>query len=219
MAEKQIQKLMGILVEHQDLFNPLAGDNAQWIIQNPKQGIALMVNAIQGREKEAVVKILEPVSTIVIPATIERFVVKDNFLVNTGKKAKVKISYLSDNFKEWFLDKVEEPTGKITLCSSKLLVLSVDSPIISELGGEEKVETKLVHVFHLLSKQPNGEAGLLLTNGYVNIFYIRNKNGTLCAVFAFWDGVGWFLRAYSVVDPDRWDDGGYIFSPQFLLET
>ncbi len=170
---------------------------------------------------ELQVKILELVEPkIVIPATTEKFVAKDNFVVNTGKKSKVKISYLSENFQEWFLGKTEEPrpSEKIIFCYNKLLVSSVDGPIISELGGEEKVETKLSQVYYFLSQQPNGEVGVLLTNGWANIFYVRDKDGKLCAVYAPWCGAGWRLYALSVDHPLRWLDGDFIFSPQFLSE-
>ena len=161
-------------------------------------------------------KILEIVGTIVIPAMTEKFIAKEKFIVDTGKKAKVKIVYLSDNFEKFFLDKIEESIVKTTLCSNKLLVSSVDDPIISELGGEEKIETKLSHVFHLISQQPNGEKGVLLVNGWANIFYVRDKNGNFCAVNAYWYGDGWYLYADSVGRPSRWRDGRCVFSPQIL---
>ncbi len=43
---------------------------------------------------------------ILIPSLTEPFVVKDNFRVNTSAEAKVKISYLGDNFCACFLNQV-----------------------------------------------------------------------------------------------------------------
>ena len=59
---------------------------------------------------------------------------------------------------------------------------SVDGPILAELGGEAKAETTLTEVYSLMEAQKNGENGPLLTNGYANIFYVRDVNGALRAV-------------------------------------
>ena len=60
-----------------------------------------------------------------------------------------------------------------------------------------------------MERQSNGD---LLTNGYANIFYVRDVNGELRAVFVGWGGVGWSVRAYSVGDPDAWRGGDRVFS-------
>lgn len=160
--------------------------------------------------------ILELVSTIVVNATTGKFVAKEKFVRDTGCKAKVKISYLGDNFTEWFLfsgsGKTEDPTSEQTLRYHKLRKSSVDGPIITEIGGEEKSETTLTEMFFLMEKQGNGEAGVLLNNGYVNIFYIRDQKGVLRAVYVYWSDGGWDVRANSVEYPYGWNDGDQVFS-------
>jgi len=151
-------------------------------------------------------------STVIIPSTKGPFVARKHLVVDTGRKAKVKISYLGDNFCLWFLDKVEEPFIGSELRYGRLRKLSVDAPIIAELGGEEKAETTLTELWQALEKQPNGNRGDLLTDGCANIFYIRDVNGVLRAVYAFWFGVGWFVFADSVVSPHRWLGGFQVFS-------
>lgn len=37
---------------------------------------------------------------------------KDRFVIDTSSNAKAKISFLGDNFKAWFLGKVEEPFAR-----------------------------------------------------------------------------------------------------------
>jgi len=153
--------------------------------------------------------LLEPLGTIIVLAT-EKFVAKENFIVNTGRKAPVKISFVGSNFSEWFLGKVEEPRPETQLRYAKLLKYSVDRPILAELGNT--AETTLAEIFQLMLNQSNGEDGTLLTNGYANIFYVRDVNGELRAVDVRWDGGGWYVDADSVGFPFEWHDGYRVFS-------
>lgn len=157
--------------------------------------------------------ILELVSTVVVNATTGKFVAKEKFVRDIG--GKVKISYLGGNFAGGFLSgdgKTEDPISEQTLCYHKLRKSSVDSPIITELGGEEKSETTLTEMFSLMEKQKNGEDGVLLNNGYANIFYIRDQNGVLRAVYIHWYGGGWDVNAFSVEHRIGWVDGIQVFS-------
>src|SRR5665647_3763728 len=52
---------------------------------------------------QPVVAVLGEFSTITIPVTKEMFVAREKFIRDTGRKAKVKIAYISDNFTNWFL--------------------------------------------------------------------------------------------------------------------
>ncbi len=155
---------------------------------------------------------------LLIPVCTEKvfprvaFTARDRFVVNTKKNAPVKISYLGDNFKAWFLGKEEQPFAGSTLNCSKLSRYSVDGPIIKELGGEEKAETTLAELFSLMEMQKNGESGALLTNGYANIFYIKDTAGGLRTVDARWGGVGWLVHAFAVAHPYEWSDGCRVFS-------
>ena len=169
-----------------------------------------------------VTNLLDPVSTVVISGTTSKFVAKDRFVVDTDRKAKVKISYLGDNFTAWFLNgdgKTEEPITEQTLRYAKLRQASLDAPIITELGGEAKAETTLTEAFSLMEKQKNGESGALLSNGWWNIFYVRDINGVLRAVIVHWSDDGWRVNASSVEDPHRWDAGDQVFSRNSVLES
>jgi len=156
--------------------------------------------------------LLEFVSTVVIPATTKKFIARDNFIVDTSEKAKVKICFLGDNFEENFLGKTEDAIVEITLRYYKLRKGSVDNPIIAEIGGKEKAETTLTEMFSLMEKQPNGEKGALLTNGYANIFYIRDTNGVLWAVHCHWGDGGWVVHDSSTGLPLVWIAGFQVFS-------
>ncbi|MFA4890143.1 MAG: hypothetical protein WC587_00700 [Candidatus Paceibacterota bacterium] len=212
MLGRILGKIVGLPLEvlrvFYDLVEKLAGENWQeWLTELKK---------FLRKEKcwtgVVIDSILTLITTVTIPARTGRFVAKDHFIVDTGKKAKVKISFLGDNFRNSFLSKTEEPAPEFTLCQYELKRGSRDIPIISELGGENKAETTLSAMFGLMEMQPKGETGTLLTNGYANIFYVRDLGGVLWAVLCRWGGVGWDVGASSVDIPNDWGAGLHAFS-------
>lgn len=158
--------------------------------------------------------LLEKIGTVTIKAATEKFVAREKFQLNYGKEAKpgVSIAYLGDNFTSWFLEKTEEPKPETALDYSKLMRPSLDTPIMEELG--EAKETMLVEIYALMERQAKGEEGVLLTNGWANIFYVRDANGTLRAVRVDWDSVneGWHVLADPVTYSSRWSVGNQVFS-------
>ena len=165
--------------------------------------------------KKPKLALLEPIGTIAIPATTTKFVAKNKFVRDTSRQAKVKISHQGYNFTSWFLNgdgKTEDPISEQALRYAKLCKASTDGPIIAELGGEEKSETTLSEMFALMEKQGNGEDGVLLTNGYWNIFYIKDANNVLRLVSVRWGGGGWRVYADSVENPNGWVAGNQVFS-------
>lgn len=157
-------------------------------------------------------KLLEPIRTVCVFATTERFVAKERFVLGTGSDAAVKISYLGDGyFKDRFLKKIEKPFAGSVLRAFRLRESSLDQPIITELGGEAKAETTLTEISALISMQPNGEEGVLLANGGANIFYVKDKDGVLRAVDVYWRDDGWGVDAFAL-DGFHWRDGRQVFS-------
>lgn len=211
MTEQQIPVLTAKLVEHQSAFNVLSTGDAQWVIQNTKQAIAVFIEAIKNRPG-IVESLLEFIGTVEVPATTEMFVARNKFVRNTDKKARVKISYLGDNFTKQFLGKVEKSLVGGMLRYGKLRKSSIDGPIIAELGGEQNAEIMLAEMFALMERQGNGQSGLLLTNGHANIFYICDINGVLWAVNCNWKDDGWNVNAYSVKYLYGWSGGYQVFS-------
>ena len=153
--------------------------------------------------------LLAQLDPVTVPATTEPFVARKHFVVGSRE---VHISYVGDNFKRWFSDKTEEPASEQSLRHGLLRKSSVDGPIITELGGEGAVETSLAQIWWLMKQQPHGEDGTLLTNGYANIFYVKDQNGGLRAVLVHWHDDGWYVLAHSVEYPDAWRDGLQVFS-------
>jgi len=153
--------------------------------------------------------LLEALDGALVPATQAPFVVRDQFRNASG----VKFSTVWNEFKKRFFDKVEAPAAEVTLRRHRLLALAPDGPIIAELGGASRAEGPVAAVFALLRRQPRGEDGFLQTNGYANIFYVRDEKGVLCAVRVGWDGEGWVVDAISVDDPLAWNGKHEIFCP------
>jgi hypothetical protein len=157
--------------------------------------------------------LLESIDTISVPATTEPFVAKDKFVVNGTT---VKIGGFGGNFEDWFLEgdgSVENSIVATTLRCAKLRKSSKDKFLITELGGEAKVETTLTEIWSLLERQPRGENGILSTDSYANTFYVRRgAKGVLRAVRVRWySNNGWDISAESIEDPKRWSDNRQVF--------
>lgn len=153
--------------------------------------------------------LLETVETIEVPGCQEPFEVRSHFERSPG----VVYSTIWSEFKERFYAKVETPRAPSRIRKYRLLSISPDGPIISELGGEGKVETSVGAAHWLMTRQGRGSSGILQTNGFANIFYIRDLKGVLCAVRIGWDGDGWVIDAISVKDPLAWNGKHEIFCP------
>ncbi|MES2006520.1 MAG: hypothetical protein V4436_00260 [Patescibacteria group bacterium] len=81
-----------------------------------------------------------------------------------------------------------------------------DREIKAELPENHEVE--LWHIAELIKAQPGGKDGLLLNNGYANIFYVGGF-----AVHVYWsaDDRGWFVNGWAL-GGGRWGAGSRVFS-------
>jgi hypothetical protein len=154
--------------------------------------------------------LLQPLETALAPATTAPVVVQDYFKKNTG----VRFSTVFAEFKHRFFDRTERPAAAATYRKHKLLVIADDARILGELGCGTKVEGTLAAAFAFLQHQPKGEAGFLQTNGYANLFYMRDKKGELCAIRISWTSQGWEFDAIPVADPLAWIGEHVIICPE-----
>jgi len=101
----------------------------------------------------------------------------------------------TSSFEDWF-GEIEQPFAVTTLKYGKLSRMAKDDEIIAELGGEKKIEITIRDVYGLISLQPNGQEGALLTN-WVNLFYVRDARGIPRAVKVHWYAVSgvWYVDA------------------------
>jgi len=89
-----------------------------------------------------------------------------------------------------------------------------DSEIIEDLGIKAgELNETLCHIASLIQKQPKGEAGELLNNGYANLFYVNVKSSVFVvdvywrSAYAQWDVLGWTLGEICY-----WSTGNRVFS-------
>ncbi len=206
----QVSAMVGQLVTHQSAFNALPKEDRQFVFQQPKVAIEVMVTAIRNRPKELVEERTYKILCPVAPKPVERrpFKANDTFF---SKSSGVKIVSHGSNFTAWFTGKVEEDVPEGILVPFTLTKSAYDNEIITDLGGEEKAETTLTEIWRLMERQVNGGEGVLLTNGYANVFYVRDREGVLRAVNVSWLDVGWGADAYAL-GAFRWGGGYQVFS-------
>lgn len=174
---------------------------AQMGIDDPVEAVR-RINAGDWVVRQA--NLLKQVATVQV-AGAQTFYAKDHIQA-------ANIGYLGDNFKKFFLNKVEGSVVAGALVVYHLERQSLDAPIMTELG--ERATTSLAHFFELIKAQSKGEDGPLLVNGSANISYILGDDGNVWGVFAFWSaGNGfWLVDARSVEDLDRWSGGVQVLS-------
>jgi len=120
--------------------------------------------------------------------------------------------WVSDDFKRRILTKAKpvENLDVATLKSYGLKKDAYDKQITPELGENYIFdESELcARIEQMISKQPNGEEGDLLNNGYWNIFYVAG-----CAVLVRWfsDDREWSVYAWTL-DGGDWRAGDRVFS-------
>ena len=133
-----------------------------------------------------------------------------------GKKASVK-TYLGSNFESWVFPEIpdEIPAFDGKLQKTQLTKNMNDTAIQAELGQPKPhtVVEFIAIIIHLLSKQAKGEEGMLLTNGYANIFYVQLADSRVVAVGVYWDadGRGWCFNADGL-GGGTWGGGDVVFS-------
>jgi len=175
-----------------------------------KQIARLIVSAAAGDVKKVAEEFFQFIGQIIIPAMPNEFVAKDFFVVNTAENAPVKISYVGGNFEKRYLGKIEKPSSGSTLAGRQLTKNTFDEKIITEIGGEIKVETTLYEVYTSMAKHPNGPDSGCGKLGVWNIFYVRDINGVLGAVDVYWHGDGWSVSAFKL--ECEWNAGNTVFS-------
>ena len=152
------------------------------------------------------------VGTFKAPGAKE-FVAAKNYVVDTSERARVRISYLGDNFKKTMLPKVERDVAERDLTLSKLTRYQHDLPMSDEepgtiagLGGLSKAETTLCEFYETLAHKQT------IRDFTWTVGYIRDKDGMLSTVYAYWHGDGWGVGACSVSSPDSWNAGSEFVS-------
>lgn len=217
ISYKQGAELLSVLVKA-----GLTPEKAQAIIVAPGNALARIALAAvfdgqmmptASSKKES--RILELLGTSQVVASTEEFVAKHMFLVNTDDDAAVKVEGYCANFSARFLSgggKIERLFDASSIRTHKLLKKSLNSVIISELGGKVAAETSLYEIWSMLLKQGVGQEGDLLNDGWWNVFFVRDRSGELCTVGVRWGEKGWYLMAGTAKGLGKWGPDVRVFS-------
>ncbi len=97
--------------------------------------------------------------------------------------------------------------------ASLLKANAYDKDIRKELP-ESHLST-LEDIAGLIEAQRSGKSGFLLNNGYVNIFYVEDKNGEVFAVNVRWFSVDrrWFVHDWKLGGFGKWGAGSRVLCP------
>lgn len=122
--------------------------------------------------------------------------------------------YVWSDFKQRIIEKTTGPAlagSSYSIDSFKLLERADDAQIEAALPEKHVFSEDAVCaiVAELITKQPKGEEGTLLNNGYANLFYTPSF-----VVRVRWrsDGSRWHVCAWDR-DGHRWDSDERVFSP------
>ena len=116
------------------------------------------------------------------------------------------ISYINDNFKDWFnWEKVKPVKVKMT---EKVLERAMNDKEISD-----ELKPAPITLAQLFGSLKN------LDKNSWYLTYIKDKNNTLRAVHVGRRGDGWHVDACSVSIPHRWGAGCRVFSCNFGTQT
>lgn len=120
--------------------------------------------------------------------------------------------YVWSSFPSNVSDKAKAITKTtLKISSFDLITRSYDKDIEKELPKKHIfTETDVCAVIAgLIEKQSKGEEGVLLNNGYANIFYTKSH-----VVLVYWNSGGgeWYVRGWDRGD-GSWSGGRRVFSP------
>ena len=118
---------------------------------------------------------------------------------------KLKISYVGNNFKEWFYPLKFDPKNKVKpLTSQKVPHAMNDIEILAELKPTEVSMEEIVATLETLD------------HSVWALFYCKDKNSVLRTVGVLWYNDGWDVSADGVARPSAWCAGYQVFSRAIL---
>src|SRR3989344_9202146 len=115
--------------------------------------------------------------------------------------------WVSPQFTDRILSVVRDVAKRESATSLQSFTLvkdALDTQIRAGLPENHLVEPWQIAA--LITKQPKGEEGDLLTNGYANLFYVKGKAEQVFVVHVHWFAGNreWYVNAWKLVENDRW---------------
>jgi hypothetical protein len=154
-------------------------------------------------------RLLKPVAQATVPARTKPFNAAEFYQTGPGL-------YVDDTFADR-LDvnarRTVDSAPERPYVASLLKANAYDMDIRKELP-ETHLST-LEDIAGLIEAQPNGKSGLLLNNGYANIFYVEGKNGEVFAVDVDWDSGyrEWSVDGWQLGEVGDWNADFQVLCP------
>lgn len=109
------------------------------------------------------------------------------------------------HFGAHFMRKNEDPRPLAVLHVSEIDTDTLDTPVVEVLGDKSVIS--LGQLYSVLKLQAHGESGPLYANGWANVAYIRDQNGTLSTVDAGWVDGHWYVESFPIDAHGPWKGG------------
>ena len=157
--------------------------------------------------------------SIAVPATKNKFVAKNKFVVDTNEWTKIKIFKMNDNFVAWFGEKVEDPFPGSFISVRNIVAKTFDGRISRELfNSDDLIETTLAEIYFFMKYRISGEAGTFFDTIWSNIFFVRDVNDKLRTINFFWNSDGEYSEGWSIhatefgsLSAGQWSVGNRVF--------
>lgn len=207
LSKVLVRELPGLM---RDFMKKIHGDGGQEWIEAFK--LFLKKQNPWPATQKVISNLLEFVASATLDP-VDRFSLAE--VIKAGKIGNTEF-WFSENFKRIFGSLVETDVSAATMRISRLKKNSVDGPIISELGISEYTRSFIAHIIALACRQGQGQEGVLLTNGWWNVFYVPDPNNpeTFWAVSCDWGASRgrWNVDAGPVSRPYKWSAGSQVVS-------
>lgn len=173
----------------------------------------MMFTAMQSKERVSMfvveTDLLKPIAQATVPARTKPFVASEFYQSDTGLCD-------SDTFADRFdlsVRKMADSTPERLYVASLLKANAYDRDIRKDLPDEHL--STLEDIASLIEAQPNGKKGILLTNGWANIFYVEGKNGEVFVVGVEWSSssCSWDVDDWELIS-GRWSAGDQVLCPR-----
>lgn len=180
-----------------------------------KEALTVRLTEAFSQFSESIVEtvlLFEHITTLNFPG-LPAFNTDSFFTTDTPEDAKVKFTYVGENFANWFggTEVMATPACKLSLDRLRTDAYDLDEKgegVIKEIGEENCDQSLAIIRWHI-------ESGQAKKNGYYAGYFL-DKSGARRAVS--WNcGSGWNVNAYEVPDPHRWDAGHEFVSRKPLV--
>lgn len=203
MDEQQRNKMASVFVENQRLLKDLSTSDGQWAIQNPKQAIALYIEAIKNRNKTMSIvfdneylKLISGNETLVIDQCDGSRVIAD---------ANDVFDYIDSDFRNWKADEVGQATLDTPVNVCELVKDGTFSDFFSSLTPDmDKLCFTQDQIIGFVKKHRDW----LRTDGLATFFPFKSHNKFFVARVRFDSDGRLHVSVHELEFGGRWGAGG-----------